>query len=133
MFLIPYSGIPVPGIPYHWSVLKVCIYAIVNHLALHGACAESDNHGKCVQPSYFAHFDARNVFGGSGWDVVGRLKYLKSCLRLSPSLFLLLGHFFCLSTLTKSLLQASVVEKYIFKVMLEMVLTNLVLCLFFRC
>lgn len=50
-------------------------------------------------------------FFGSGWDLVGRLKYLKSCLRLSPSLFLLLGRFFCLSTLTKNLLQASVVEK----------------------
>ena len=64
---------------------------------------------------------------------MGRLKYLKSCLRLSPSLFLLLGHSFCLSTLTKSLLQASVVEKIYFDLMLGMVLTNLVLCLFFRC
>ena len=65
---------------------------------------------------------------------MGRLKYLKSCLRLSPSLFLLLGRFFCLSTLTKSLLQASVVEKKIyFDLMLGMVLTNLVLFVFFRC
>ena len=73
-------------------------------------------------------------FFGIGWDVVGRLKYLTSCLKLSPSLFLLLGHSFCLSALTKSLLRASVVEKKIyFNLMLEIVLTNLVLFVFFRC
>ena len=85
MFLIPYSGIPVPGIPYHWSVLKVYIYTIVNHLALHGACAESDKHGKCVQPSYIAHFDARNVFWGSGWDLVGKkTEVFKKLLKALP-------------------------------------------------
>ena len=87
----------------------------------------------CNPPTSHILMQEMFVFG-SGWDVVGRLKYLKSCLRLSPSLFLLLGCFFCLSALSKSLLQASVVEKiYIFNVILEMVLTNLVLFVFFRC
>ena len=125
LFSKPLCDIPVPDIPYDWSICDSFIFQHL-HQSFGFECPESNKHVKHVKPSYTAPFDVL-TFDILTWEMVlqevGRSvalievfekmftgsPLLSSCLFLPHSLFHRQLIYFVSSALTESLVEATTI------------------------